>query len=83
MAESGDFLIPKKEGAIGDDHIVVEIGEVLNGTVPARRSRDEVTLPKSLDRVEDLAAAHRIESRARALGKGLFVDFGGHRVAYD
>jgi ornithine cyclodeaminase len=84
MAESGDFLIPKKEGAIGDDHIVGEIGEVLNGTVPARRSENEVTLFKSLGiAVEDLAAAHRIESRARALGKGILVDFGGHRVAYD
>lgn len=84
MAESGDFLIPKSEGAIGDDHIVGEIGEILTGRVLARRSNDEVTLFKSLGiAVEDLAAAHRIEARARALGKGSAVDFGGHRIAYD
>jgi ornithine cyclodeaminase len=82
LAESGDFLIPKEEGAIGDDHIVGEIGEVLLERVPARRNRDEVTLFKSLGiAVEDLAAAHHIHARARAEGKGIAVDFGGHRRA--
>jgi alanine dehydrogenase len=84
LAEAGDFLIPKAEGAIGDDHIVGEIGEVLLGSVPARRSRGEVTLFKSLGvAVEDLAAAHHIHARARATGRGIAVDFGGHRIAYD
>jgi len=65
------FLIPKAEGAIGDDHIVGEIGGILAGRVRARGSRDEITLFKSLGiAVEDLAAAHHIESRARAEGKG-------------
>jgi ornithine cyclodeaminase/alanine dehydrogenase-like protein (mu-crystallin family) len=84
LAEAGDFLIPRAEGAIGDDHIVGELGDVLAGRVGARRSRDEVTLFKSLGiAVEDLAAAHRIHARARAAGKGIAVDFGGHRDAYD
>jgi ornithine cyclodeaminase len=84
LAEAGDFLIPKSEGAIGDDHIVGELGEILAGRVAARRSTEEVTLFKSLGiAVEDLAAAHRIHSRARAAGKGIAVDFGGHRVAHD
>lgn len=84
LAESGDFLIPRSEGAIGDDHILGEIGEILLGSVAARRSSSEITLFKSLGiAVEDLAAAHRIDSRARALGKGIAIDFGGHRIAYD
>lgn len=84
LAEAGDFLIPKSEGAIGDDHIVGELGEVVLGRVPARRSRSEVTLFKSLGiAVEDLAAAHHIHAKARAEGKGISVDFGGHRIAYD
>ena len=84
LAEAGDFLIPRAEGAIGDDHIVGEIGDILAGRVAARRAGDEVTLFKSLGiAVEDLAAAHRIHARARAEGKGIAVDFGGHRVAYD
>src|SRR5262249_5580977 len=40
--EAGDFLFPKKEGAIGDDHIVGEVGQVLLGQVPGRGSAQEV-----------------------------------------
>jgi ornithine cyclodeaminase/alanine dehydrogenase-like protein (mu-crystallin family) len=84
LAEAGDFLIPKAEGAIGDDHIVGEIGEILKGSVAGRRDKGEVTLFKSLGiAVEDLAAAHLIHARARAQGKGVAVDFGGRRIAYD
>jgi ornithine cyclodeaminase len=84
LAESGDFLIPKAEGAIGDDHIVGEIGDILAGRVAGRRAREEVTLFKSLGiAIEDLAAAHHIHARARATGKGIAVDFGGHRIAHD
>jgi len=84
LAEAGDFLLPKTEGAIGDDHIVGEIGEILAGRVPARRSPREITLFKSLGiAIEDLAAAHRIHEHARVLGKGIAVDFGGRRVAHD
>jgi alanine dehydrogenase len=69
---------------VTDDHIVGEIGEILTGRVPGRRSPDEITLFKSLGiAIEDLASAHFIHERARATRKGIFVDFGGHRVAYD
>ena len=82
LAESGDILIPMKEGAIDAGHIVGELGDVLLDRVPGRRSPDEVTLFKSLGiAVEDLAAAHLIHARARAQGKGIAVDFGGHRSA--
>jgi ornithine cyclodeaminase len=54
--EAGDFLFPKKEGAIGDDHIQGEIGEILLGQVVGRASAAEITLFKSLGlAVEDLA----------------------------
>ncbi len=82
LAEAGDLLIPMKEGAITESHIVGELGNVLLGRVEGRRSKDEVTLFKSLGiAIEDLAAAHTIHARARAQGKGIAVDFGGHRRA--
>jgi ornithine cyclodeaminase len=78
LAEAGDFLIPKAEGAIGDDHIVGEIGEILIGACPGRRSRDEITLFKSLGiAVEDLAAARFLDRRAREMGVGTYVELGG------
>ena len=36
LNEAGDFLIPKAEGAIGDDHIRGEIGDILLGSVRGR-----------------------------------------------
>jgi ornithine cyclodeaminase len=80
LNEAGDFLIPKSEGAIGDDHIVGEIGEILTGVIPGRRSSDEITLFKSLGlAVEDVASARHIYDEARRTGKGRFVPFGGSR----
>ena len=81
MNESGDFLIPKAEGAIGDGHIVGELGEVLIGTVSGRRSREERTIFKSLGiAIEDLAAAHHIWRKAETLDRGVAIDFGGRRA---
>ena len=80
--EAGDFLFPKKEGAIDDDHIVGEIGDILLGNLTGRESPDEITLFKSLGlAVEDLAAAHYVYQRAEAEGIGTAVDLGGLKHA--
>jgi alanine dehydrogenase len=76
--EAGDFLIPRKEGAITDAHLVGEVGEVLLGRVPGRRSSDEITIYESLGvAVEDLAAAHAIHLRALETGAGTWLEWGG------
>jgi len=82
LAEAGDFLIPRQEGAIGDDHIRAEIGEVLIGASPGRTSRDQITVFKSLGlAVEDLAAARRVWERAIETGAGTEIELGGRRAA--
>ncbi len=82
LNEAGDFLIPREEGAIGNDHIQAEIGEVLTGAKPGRSGREEITLFKSLGlAVEDLAAAHHAWERAEATGAGTEIELGGRRVA--
>ena len=78
--EAGDFLIPKKEGAISDDHIKGEVGEVLLGNVKGRESDDEITLFKSLGlAVEDVASAHHVYRKAIEQNIGLAVELGGTR----
>ncbi|HSA95732.1 MAG TPA: hypothetical protein VLJ16_06765 [Acidobacteriota bacterium] len=58
LEEAGDLIIPLREGLIREDHIRAEIGEVLAGLKPGRRSADEVTLFKSVGvAVLDLAVA--------------------------
>jgi ornithine cyclodeaminase len=76
LNESGDFLMAKAEGAIGDDHIVGELGDLLLERFAGRRSPEEVTLFKSLGiAIEDLAAAHYIYEQALATGTGVSVPF--------
>jgi ornithine cyclodeaminase len=75
--ESGDFLLAKRDGAIGDDHIAGELGDLLLGRLVGRRSADDITLFKSLGiAIEDLAAAHYVYTRALASGAGASVPLG-------
>ncbi len=74
--ESGDYLGAVAERGIGPDHILAELGELLIGAHPGRRSDDELTLFKSLGlAVEDLAAAELAVRRARERGIGVEVAF--------
>lgn len=75
--ESGDYLFALREKAIsGPEHIRAELGELLTGTAQGRTSREELTLFKSLGlAIEDLAAAAFLYDKARAQGRGTWVDF--------
>jgi len=76
LNESGDYLLAVEEQGIGPDHIVAELGEVLAGIHPGRRTDDELTVFKSLGiAVEDLAAAELCVARAHERGVGVEVDF--------
>ena len=71
LAEAGDFLLARAEGAVADSHLQGELGDVLEAKVPGRRSDDEVTLFKSLGiAVEDLAAGRFMYAKALGAGKG-------------
>lgn len=65
--EAGDFLLARSEGAVSDDHILGELGELLVGAVAGRQTDEEITLFESLGlAVEDVAAAHFVYRRASA-----------------
>lgn len=71
LIESGDIVLPIKEGAFGADHIAGELGSVLLGQCEGRRSDAEVTIFKSLGMaVEDVVAAQLAVERAVAAGLG-------------
>jgi ornithine cyclodeaminase len=74
--EAGDYVIPRREGAIGEGHIRAELGEVLIGAAQGRTAEDELTVFESLGlAVEDLAAAEYLARRARETGAGTEVEF--------
>ncbi len=80
LNESGDFLTPKSEGRFGDEHLLGEVGEVLEGKAPGRLRRSDITMFKSLGlAIEDLASAHYVAGRAAELGIGTVIEIGGLR----
>jgi alanine dehydrogenase len=83
LAEAGDFLIPRAEGAVADDHVAGELGEVVLGKVDGRTSPAQITVFESLGlAIEDLAAVKHIYRRARETGRGTRVELGGERHAH-
>jgi ornithine cyclodeaminase len=58
LAEAGEVLLPIAEGAIRENHVLGELGEVVLGRVAGRTSARDVTIFKSLGMaVEDVIAA--------------------------
>jgi ornithine cyclodeaminase len=80
LNEAGDFMIAKKEGALTDNHIRGELGEILLGHAQGRTAAEEITLFKSLGlAIEDLASAQHIYTKMLEKGVGTWVELGGSR----
>jgi ornithine cyclodeaminase len=61
LAQGAEFLKAKAAGLVGDDHVVGEIGQVLDGALPGRQSPEQITVYKSLGHiVQDLAAVQAL-----------------------
>jgi alanine dehydrogenase len=70
LVESGDIVMAIQEKRFGADHIVAELGELVNGAA-GRRNDTEVTIFKSLGMaVEDVTAADLAYRRAVERGVG-------------
>lgn len=69
--ECGDLMLAVQEGRMTLDHVVGEIGEVIAGTKPGRRSPDEITFYKSHGvGIQDVATAQMVYQKALRLGLG-------------
>jgi alanine dehydrogenase len=70
LVEAGDVVLGIQEGRFSPEHIVAELGEVVNGAT-GRRTDREVTIFKSLGlAVEDVTAAELAYRRAVESGIG-------------
>ena len=73
--EAGELRRAIDAGAVTNDHVLGEIGEVANGAVAGRLGAADITLFKSLGvSAEDLASAHYVLQRAEAEGVGQLVE---------
>jgi len=74
-SECGDILLAIREGAIAEDHVTAEIGEVLAGSKPGRVSTEEITLYKSVGiALQDVATAQLVYRKALDHKVGTIVE---------
>ena len=78
LHDCGDILVPLNEGTLKREDIVGDLGGMVNGTVPLRRSGDEITLFKATGvAIEDIACAEHLFQKAKREGRGARLEFGG------
>ncbi len=71
LAEAGEIILAIREGAMKESHLEASLGEVVAGLKPGRRSREEITIFKSVGlAVQDAATADRVYRLALAAGRG-------------
>lgn len=74
MDQAAELLRAIEEGAVDESHIKAEIGEVLAGTKPGRRSPEEITLYKSVGvAAQDIITARRVFERAQKEMRGVRI----------
>jgi ornithine cyclodeaminase/alanine dehydrogenase-like protein (mu-crystallin family) len=77
LEEAGDLIIPLRDGTIGEDHILGELGELVLGRITGRTSDEDVTFFKSVgNAVQDMAVASAAFRGAKEQGLGQDVDLG-------
>ena len=71
LSETGDLIIPIKEGFFDKSHLRGEISELLNGLIAGRTSEDEITVFKSVGiAAQDLYLANGVyENSLKATGQ--------------
>ena len=71
LHEAGDLMQALASGAVTEEHITGELGQLILGRTPGRESADEITFFDSTGTAAlDLVTAKRIYDRAQALHLG-------------
>lgn len=74
LAETGDLIIPIRDGLILPSHIYAELGEIVRGEKAGRANADEITYFKSVGvAVQDAIAAAIALQNSAAMGLGATV----------
>ncbi|NEU56541.1 ornithine cyclodeaminase family protein [Halorussus sp. MSC15.2] len=74
--DAGSFIAALDEGAISEDYVHAELGDIVAGNAPGRESDDEITVFDSGGTgIETVAAAHMLYERAKSEGLGSEISF--------
>ena len=70
VVEAGDYLLALRDGAITEEHILGEVGQVLAGTLPGRVKDKDITIFEALGQaLHDLIAANYVADRLKLVGQ--------------
>jgi len=76
LIEAGDLIKPLNLGLISEEHVQVEIGDIILGKKPGRSSNEQITFFKSVGvAVQDAVAAQLALENARSTGLGQIVEW--------
>ena len=76
LQQGGEYLRARTAGLIGENHVLGEIGDVLNQTMEGRTCKTDITIYKSLGHiVQDLAAARFVYNRIASRAEGTHAPF--------
>src|SRR6056297_1296624 len=76
MQDAGSFIAAVEEGAVSEDDIHAELGEVVAGVAPGRESDEDITVFDSGGTgIETVAAAHMLYEKAEDEGLGSEISF--------
>jgi len=74
--DAGSYLLARESGAVGEDHVHAELGEVVAGEKPGRQSPEEITVFDSGGTgIETVAAAKLLYDRAEERNLGEAIEF--------
>jgi alanine dehydrogenase len=74
--DAGSLIAAREAGAVEDDHVHAELGEVVAGVAPGRTDPDQVTVFDSGGTaIETVAAAHMLYEHATEAGRGTEIEF--------
>jgi alanine dehydrogenase len=74
--DAGSLMAAIEAGAVGEDHLHAELGEVVAGHAEGRVDDEEITVFDSGGTgIETVAAAHMLYERAREEGRGTTIEF--------
>ena len=74
LAETGDLIIPIRNGVITPSHIYAELGDIVRGEKAGRKTANEITYFKSVGvAVQDAIAAAIALRNSEAMGLGTMV----------
>ena len=75
IQKSGDSVLALADGAIENDDLRTELGQVITGDAAGRTSADQITLYNSVGvAIQDLAITRLLIERAREWRRGREID---------